>query len=432
MKKLLLLTSAVCLLFGCSKSDSAPDPDDGMAAVSFDLTGIGTQVVPDGEAATDGQTGRTRAGANVVPLDEGVTVRVVAYQRTGTNADIANDRYVTDMTYVAVKESDAIVLKACTIADDGTVTVNASECMLLRFGTYDFYAVTPGLKLDANHQKVDVNHGVDYAASLTAAIEVVLQPGGAAQRVTLEPLDRKCTRLSFSIARSHQNIRKAVFNSVKLDKITKAPAAPLLGAAIATGDNTGSYEFPAGTFAELNEASEFHSSGADEVLPKSAADFNLALNVTFNDDATSDDLKATVSNLAFAPGYQYAFNLRLNGHMLELLLQVTDWNDVPSWSTGVGSPGADIIVVVGSWTVTGWETLIGGQFAPIIAPGSWTENPGWQTTFGGQFDSVVSPGGWTDTPESNPSFGGEFTPITSPAGWTEQTWSAGNVGQEQP
>ncbi len=409
MKKLLLLTSAVCLLFGCSKSDSAPDPDDGMAAVSFDLTGIGTQVVPDGEIATDGQTSRTRAGATVVPLDEGVTVRVVAYQRTGTNADIANDRYVTDKTYVAVKENDAIVLKSCTIADDGTVTVNASERMLLRFGTYDFYAITPALKLDANHQKADVNHGVDYAASLTAAIEVVLQPGGAAQRVTLEPLDRKCTRLHFSIARLHQNVLKAVFNSVKLDKITKAPAAPLLGAAIATGDNTGSYEFPAGTFAELNETSEFLSSGADEVLPKSAADFDLKLNVTFNDDATATDLNATVSNLAFAPGYQYAFNLRLNGHMLELLLQVKNWDDAPSWDTGVGSPGADVVVVVGSWTVTGWETVSGGGLMPVIAPDSWTENPDWQTTFGGQFDSVVSPGGWT-----------------------QQDWSAGNVGQPQP
>ncbi len=419
------------VLFGCSKSDSGPDPDDGRAAVLFDLTGIGTQVVPAGEVATGGSAGSaaaTRAGA-AEPLDEGVTVRVVAYRRTGTNADIANDRYVADKTYVAVKENDAIVLKACTIADDGTVTEDASACMLLRVGTYDFYAIAPALKLDANHQKMDVNHGVDYAASLTENVAVATQPGGAAQPVSLTTLDRKCARLHFSISRSHQNVLKAVFNSVKLDKIALAPASPLLGAAIAAGANTGSYEFPAGTFAELNEASEFLSSGAGEVLPKSKAPFELAMNVSFN-DAVAKDLKAEIPALSFVPGYQYCFGLHLKGNMLELTLQVTDWNDDPKWDTGVGSPGASFIVSVGSWTVSGWETSVGGQFTPIIAPDSWTPSA-WDTDIDGFFAPIIGPGSWTDEGWST-DVDDRFAPIVGPDGWTDQSgWSSDNVGQNQ-
>lgn len=420
------------VLFGCSKSDSGPDPNDGTAAVSFDLAGIGTQVVPDGQVASDGRTSqgpRTRAGAPV-PLDENVTVRVVAYQRTGTNADIASDRYVADMTYVAVKESSgAIVLKACTIANDGTVTVNASECMRLRFGTYDFYAITPGLTLDANHQKVDVNHGVDYAASLTENVAVALQPGGAAQQVALTTLDRKCTRLHFSISRSHQNVLKAVFNSVKLDKIAQAPASPLLGAAIAPGANTGSYEFPAGTFAELNETSEFLSSGAGEVLPKSEAAFDLTMNVSFN-EAAAKELKAEIPALSFVPGYQYCFGLHLKGNMLELTLQVTDWNAVPEWDTEIGSPGASFIVNVGSWTVSGWETSVGGQFSPIIAPDSWTPSE-WDTDIDDYFAPIIGPGPWTDQGWDT-NVDDHFAPIVGPDGWTDQSdWSSDNVGQKQ-
>lgn len=244
--------------------------------------------------------------------------------------------------------------------------------MQLRFGTYDFYAATPALALDADHRKVVVNHGVDYATSLTGAVEVKLQPGGGTQQIELTNLERKCSRLHFSISRAHQNIAKAAINSVKLGKMTKSPATALLHAAITTGDNTGEYQFPTGTFAELNETSKFLSAGADEVLPKSKAAFELALNVAFN-DGDPQDLKATVPEIAFVPGVEYCFNLRLNGDMLELRLQVLPWNEVPEWNTEVGNPGSAIIIIVGSWEIAGWNTSFGGQFTPVISTDSWTE-----------------------------------------------------------
>ncbi|MDE5962796.1 MAG: BF2992 family fimbrillin-A clan protein [Alistipes sp.] len=371
MKRLLLLTSGLLALVGCSKSEQSVEPEGEKVAVTFTLPGVSADVSSD-ECLTGTRAAETDADVEIVPLDEHVTVRVVVYQRTGANADIATDKYITDATYVTVKEDERMVLKPCAIGSDGTVTVKESERMQLRFGTYDFYAVTPALALDADHRRVDVNHGVDYATSLTGAIEVKLQPGGAAQQVTLTHLERKCSRLHFSISRSHQNIVKAVFNSVKVGKITKDPVTALLHAAIATGDNTGEFEFPTGTFAELNEESKFLSVGASEVLPKSKAAFELAMNVAFN-DGDPTDLKATVPEIAFAPGFEYCFNLRLNGDMLELRLQVLPWNEVPEWDATIGNPGSALIIIVGTWEVTGWNTSFGGQFTPVISTDSWTE-----------------------------------------------------------
>ena len=311
MKRLLLLTSGLLVLFGCSKSEQAAEPEGEKIAVAFTLPGIGAEVVSS-DCLTGTRAGEADEDVEIVPLDEQVTLRVVVYRRKGTNADIANDTYVTDATYVTVKEDEHVVLKPCAIASDGTVTVKESELMQLRFGTYDFYAATPALALDADHRKVVVNHGVDYATSLTGAVEVKLQPGGGTQQIELTNLERKCSRLHFSISRAHQNIAKAAINSVKLGKMTKSPATALLHAAITTGDNTGEYQFPTGTFAELNETSKFLSAGADEVLPKSKAAFELALNVAFN-DGDPQDLKATVPEIAFVPGVEYCFNLRLNG-----------------------------------------------------------------------------------------------------------------------
>lgn len=372
------------VLFGCSKLNVGPEPEipeSEKVSVAFALPGIGTEAFSSGWGVSS-RASETDGDVKVVPLDEDATVRVVVYQRKGTNADLTNDKYVMDATYVAVKEDDNIVLKPCTIANDGTVTVNESNLMRLRFGTYDFYAITPALTLDSDHRKVDVHHGDDFAASLTEAVEVVLQPGGVAQKVTLDYLERKCSQLHFSISRAHKHITKAVFNSVKLSKITKDPATVLLTDAITTGDNTGEYEFPADTFAELNEDSEFLSAGADEVLPKSKGTFDLEMNVSFNDDDPTT-LKATVPEMAFDPCVKYCFNLHLNGELVELRLIVSSWTDVPGWDIEIGSPGSGIIIVVGSWEIAGWNTTFGGQLAPVISTDSWTER-NWNTNNVGQ------------------------------------------------
>lgn len=394
MKKILLLTSAMLVLFGCSESDGGQGnrPDDGKVAVSFVLPGIRVEVAPEAPVAS------TRAEGDVAtePFGEGVTVRVAAFRRAGTDAALAGDTFVDDGTYMAVKEDDEIVLKPCTIGADGTGTPDEAGRLRLAAGTYDFYAITPALPLRADNRSVEVGHGADYASAPTLAVQVERQPSGTAQTVELEVLERRCSKLNFSISRLHPNVDKAVFNSVKLGRIAAAPATPLLNEAIALGANTGEYAFPDGTFAELNESTKYLSGGFDEVLPKNAGTFDLSMNVTFNDGEPTE-LNAEVPELAFAPGYQYNFNLKLIGNLIELELVVMPWTDVPMWDTEFGNSSVWLIVTVGSWEIAGWDTTIGGSYSLVLTPDSWTVNPEWSTEFdGGEPSLIFGPISWSD------------------------------------
>ncbi len=393
------------VLFGCSESDGGREngPDDGKVAVSFILPGIRAEVAPAAPVAS------TRAAGTVAtePFGEGVTVRVAAFRRAGTDAALASDAFAGDGTYMAVKEGGEIVLKPCTIGTDGAGTVDEAGRLRLPVGTYDFYAITPALPLRSDNRSVEVEHGTDYASSPTFAVQVERQASGTAQSVELNFLERKCSKLNFAISRRHPNVDKAVFNSVKLGRIAAAPATPMLSEAIALGENTDEYAFPNGTFAELNESTEYLSSGFDEVLPKDTGVFDLSMNVTFN-DGDPTDLTAEVPALRFDPGYQYNFNLKLLGNMIELELVVVPWTDVPVWDTEFGDSSIQLIVTVGSWEIAGWETTVGGSQSLVLAPDSWTVNPEWSTDFGEGLPSLI--------------FG--------PTDWAERSWETGFDGNE--
>lgn len=251
--------------------------------------------------------------------------------------------------------------------------------MRLRTGTYDFYALTPALSL-TGHKEASVAHGTDYACSLTAACAVATRQDVSTQTVVLARLERKCSRLAFSITRKAENVAKAVINSVELSGIARSPAAALLCENLPTGTNDGGYEFPQGTF--VQGAEPYQYSGTDEVLPKSDAAFDLQMSVTFNEADRATDLQATVPAMAFDPGKRYNFDLSLQGGFIVLTLQVTPWNVGPVWDTSVGEPPY-ASVVVGSWEIREWSGEIGGNFVPVLDPGSWSENPQWDSEIGG-------------------------------------------------
>ena len=419
------------VLFGCSKSDvghrPTPGPDGETVAVSFALSGIQTKVLSGNWDGVQSRAEETAdpSGPKVVPLDKDKTVRVVVYQRAGSTASLAADQYVTEATYVA---DEAGELKLCTIAGN-TVTVKEDEYLQLKFGTYDFYAITPATETEANHQHVQVTHGMDHAASLTEQIAVVVQPDSEPQKVKLTNLDRKNSKLHFSISRVHNNnVVKAVFNSVQLTKMTKSPATVELNGNIDTSDNSETYTFPAGTFYELNESSQYLSEGSGIVLPKKKDVFEMLLNVTFNAATTANELKATVGTLAFEPGYKYCFNMKVIGDVIELQLTVTEWDKEVLWGTEIGTPGAEFqFVVVGWWTIDAWETEFGGAWVPSIQPDSWHEVEGWQTEFGNLFSLMGSTDDWVDQ-EWGAESGGGFSPLGSTDQWEDKDWDAGDVG----
>ena len=385
MKKAFIIWLALAVASGCSKADG-PAPDTGGTEVGFSLAGVSAEVSSSGAVSSvsrAGASGLSSGGATrAIPenLAPGSTVRVLAYTRraAGAAADIERDTYVAEATY---RVKDDYSLEPCVV--DGmtgvaTGTAGASP-MRLRAGAYDFYALTPALSL-TGHKEASVAHGTDYACSLTAACAVATRQDVSTQTVVLATLERKCSRLAFSITRKAENVAKAVINSVELSGIARSPAAALLCENLPTGTNDGGYEFPQGTF--VQGAEPYQYSGTDEVLPKSDAAFDLQMSVTFNEADRATDLQATVPAMAFDPGKRYNFDLSLQGGFIVLTLQVTPWNVGPVWDTSVGEPPY-ASVVVGSWEIREWSGEIGGNFVPVLDPGSWSENPQWDSEIGG-------------------------------------------------
>lgn len=366
------MVAAAC---GCSRSED-PAPETGTVELRFGLGGISVEAAP---------AGMTKATAE--RLAAGTTVRVAAYVRSGSDADLTQDSHAAEATYLVQDDGTLI---PCTVDASGASTGTAgASAMHLRAGTYDFYALTPALPL-ADNKQVSVGHGTDYACSLTSACSVTA--GAASQSVTLAMLERRCSLLGFSVTRRSDHITSAEIVSVGLGRIAQAPAAALLGQALPVGAGTGTYSFPEGTFTQGPES--YQSYGADETLPKGNAAFDLVMGVRFNGAADPTALEAEIPAMAFAPGLRYNFDVSLEGKYIVLTLTVAPWNEVPAWEMpDIGeSPLAG--VVVGQWEIADWNTGIGDYFTPVLGPGSWTANGDWTTDLGSYFEALAATYPW--------------------------------------
>ena len=61
-------------------------------------------------------------------------LRILAFRRVGESPDLSTDKYMGEGTYKAI---------------NGDGTLAAVSSLLLRTGTYDFYALTPDLAVAA-------------------------------------------------------------------------------------------------------------------------------------------------------------------------------------------------------------------------------------------------------------------------------------------
>ena len=101
----------VLLLCACTENELLLKEHEAFA-VRFSASGIATEVA-------------TRAAS---PLADGATLRILAFWRVGESPDLSTDKYMGEGTYRAV---------------NGNGTLEAVNVLLLRAGTYDFYALTP-------------------------------------------------------------------------------------------------------------------------------------------------------------------------------------------------------------------------------------------------------------------------------------------------
>lgn len=189
----------VLLLCACTENELLLKEHEAFA-VRFSASGIATEVA-------------TRAAS---PLADGATLRILAFRRVGESPDLSTDKYMGEGTYRAV---------------NGNGTLEAVNVLLLRAGTYDFYALTPALAV-ANPDNdggspactVSVGHGVDYATSLTAGQTV----SEASPAVVLDDLGRHCAKLIFALQPKAGNITSVRIESAGLSNMTHAPVEAVL------------------------------------------------------------------------------------------------------------------------------------------------------------------------------------------------------------
>lgn len=420
MKKLLFIL-LLAAATGCHKSeDVAPGPDRSEAVTVDFALGVRS----DAQAVVRSVEGLVPGAA--VALAEGTTVRVLAFERAGENADIVNDTFVAEAAYVADASG---LLKPCVVDADGKIAAGTGVAMKLPPAEYkyDFYAITPAAAV-ADHKNISVGHGVDYACSLTS--ELVEPSVSGTQTVALNTLVRHCTQLAFEIKPS----AKAKYTSMSfadnavLKYISKAPytapicsvwnpddaaAWPLL-ALTEPEDAAYNFSIAKDKFVADSETALLFK-GEDIVLPKRSSVFKLRMTIKF-DSYSATPLEAPVPAMAFAADHRYKFVVTLEGAKLLLILEVGPWIvgnggdedlELGEWPKGS--------IEIGSWELETVETELGGSFVPTVVPGEWVANPNWDTEISG-FPTMTAPhypadwaNGGTSTDDLGDSFHGDQT-----------------------
>lgn len=289
---------AVLLLCSCTESELLPRERQPFA-VQFSASGIGVEVA-------------TRESSSL-PLADETTLRILAFRRAGESPDLSTDEFMGEGTYKAV---------------NGNGALEAVSALLLREGTYDFYALTPDLTVDHSGDgltcTVSVGHGVDYATSLTVAKTV----SEASPSVRLDDLGRRCTKLIFELAPEADNIISVSIESASLTNMTQAPVAATLHAALPVEEAAQTEElFIAGSEFSAPDA-DLKTSAARVILPRKAGKFRFKMKAKFNGRGDAEEFVADMpETLAFAPGRQYTFSLKMQGGTVRLELTVAPWNE---------------------------------------------------------------------------------------------------------
>lgn len=349
-------------LFACTEADDLVIRDG--VVVSF--------VTPGMDA---GESGSTRAVTNTyVPLDKDATVRILVYRRKGVNADLSVDDFIGENTYVADSYGQ---LSACVVDANGKKTTGVASDLRLIQGDYDFYAITPALPV-SDHKTLSVKHGVDYATSLTtASIPTDLTASG---KVTLNTLDRKCSKIEFSFDRKTTNVWEIAIDEVTLTAMSKEPLAGTLNGNLPDAILFEDMTLPAATF-KKDATDKYKATGSKIVLPKPAGDITVGMKLKFNGSSTQVTLKpATVAGLALAKGTRYVFKVTLKGGSIKLTLTVADWGETYNIKADDLGASNSLTLNVGEWNNVNIDGSTGGNSNTSI--GDWTANPNWEDILG--------------------------------------------------
>lgn len=388
----------VLLLGACTESDLLLKENEPFA-VHFSTVGIGAEIT-------------TRS-----PLAENVTLRILAFRRVGDAPDLSADEYIAEGTYKA----------------GGNGVLSSVNPLLLRAGTYDFYALTPELTVNratgsggSKACTVSVEHGCDYATSLTQSKAV----SESAPQVALQELSRHCTKLTFALApKSGAHVTAVDIVSAGLTNMTDAPVVGKLLEALSVDGVTCGTTVSLTGFTAPDANKPLERSASTVVLPRKAGAFEYQMKVKFNGSDKETELVANLpQDLAFQPGYSYTFTVKLKGGSAILELTVAPWNS-HEYGTDMGEADK-ITLTIGEWTNVAWNgpADTGGGNTTLTVSG-WEVSDTWSDEMGRYPGLTVTSGGWENTNWGSPAdTGGGNIQFNPPAGWTERPTNDTNGG----
>ena len=262
----------------------------------------------------------TRASS---PLSDNTTLRILAFRRVGQSPDLQADEYMGEGTYRA---------------SSGNGSLTPVHSLLLRAGSYDFYALTPetatasgggggsgipggGGGTTAPPYTVSVGHGMDYATSLTEGRAV----DESNPSVPLNDLVRRCTRLVFELSPKAGNIKSVSVVSAGLTDMTKAPrcSAP---ACRASPYGSGAERRPHDSRRQPPPDRDLNTSAAAVVLPPAWQVSSISSWMCRSTVWLPQSLRLPCRRCSYLlPGTQYTFTLKMKGSSMQLTLTVVPW-----------------------------------------------------------------------------------------------------------
>ncbi|MCI1681853.1 MAG: fimbrillin family protein [Bacteroides sp.] len=267
------------------------------------------------------------ATRNVSPLSDGTTLRILAFRRVGTSADLSVDKYQGEGTY--------------EVSSGGSGSLTAVSPLLLSAGTYDFYALTPALTVttgsnaNGNTYTVSVEHGMDYATSLTESVAV----SGTSLSVNLDALIRRCAKLTFVLSPKEDNITAVNISSAGVTNMTDVPVIASLNEPLNVSGLSKDKEVSVSGFSAPDDSQPLVQESSVVVLPREAGAFNFKMTVEYDNNGVTNELSAPFpADLVFSAGMHYTFTVKMLGTHVDLLLGVSPWADSTlSTDTGGGN-----------------------------------------------------------------------------------------------
>ncbi|MCC8062953.1 MAG: fimbrillin family protein [Rikenellaceae bacterium] len=370
-KHYLAVIAALVTLIGCSKEPSGEIGPEGACTVRFRGAGR-SEAIPVASKAT-------------VPVPQGVTVGVLAYQHAGGAADVTQDVFREWKTYV----TGAGGILTPGLADDaGNSVAGDAAAMELSNGTYDFYAYSPALKLESDHYTIKgIGHYTDFMGAAVPARTV----SRSAADVDLL-FEHKCSKIRFNVKTiGGMDNSSLEAEKVILNKMAVSPAADFtVGGDIVP---TVGADADACTLEQVEPAADNKSTSVWGILlPKSGGAFDGKFFLTI--EGKRYMLQARdIPAMSFLKSTQYIFTALVREGSVSLVLNVASWDAVSgsvdagegdgtgtdSWGGGSGETGGQAGtnhgIEVGRWDDVDWSGGMGGNPDAVtgaVEVGSWT------------------------------------------------------------